>query len=116
MTLRIAIGGFPHESHSFAPLPTSYRDFVQPGGFPPLCHGPALLDSLTGRSVPAAGAIRAKGIHAPTPSAPRGRGFPEKTCWSSDSSWLHPVWEMEPPANPGRFTRGRGKIETPKPP
>ena len=58
MTLRIAIGGFLHESHSFAPLPTTYRDFVQPGGFPPLCHGPALLDSLTGRSVPAAGAIR----------------------------------------------------------
>ena len=31
MTLRIAIGGFLHESHSFAPRPTSYADFVQPG-------------------------------------------------------------------------------------
>ena len=57
MTLRIAIGGFLHESHSFAPLPTTYANFVQPGGFPPLCHGPALLPALRATSVPAAGAI-----------------------------------------------------------
>jgi microcystin degradation protein MlrC len=55
--MRIAIGGFLHESHSFAPRPTTYRDFVQPGGFPPLCHGDALFESLRGASVPAAGAI-----------------------------------------------------------
>ncbi len=55
--MRIAIGGFLHESHSFAPRPTTYRDFVEPGGFPPLCHGPALLHSLRAASVPAAGAI-----------------------------------------------------------
>jgi microcystin degradation protein MlrC len=55
--MRIAIGGFLHESHSFAPHPTTYRDFVQPGGFPPLCHGAALIDSLRHASVPAAGAI-----------------------------------------------------------
>jgi len=55
--MRIAIGGFLHESHSFAPHPTTYRDFVQPGGFPPLCHGPGLINSLRHTSVPAAGAI-----------------------------------------------------------
>ena len=33
---RIAIGGFLHESHSFAPLPTGWHEFVKPGGFPPL--------------------------------------------------------------------------------
>jgi microcystin degradation protein MlrC len=55
--MRIAIGGFLHESHSFAPHPTTYRDFVEPGGFPPLCHGPALLSSLRDTSVPSAGAI-----------------------------------------------------------
>ena len=27
---RIAIGGFLHESHSFAPNPTTYADFVAP--------------------------------------------------------------------------------------
>lgn len=55
--MRIAIGGFLHESHSFAPRPTTYRDFVEPGGFPPLCHGPALVSSLRHASVPATGAI-----------------------------------------------------------
>ena len=57
--MRIAIGGFLHESHSFAPRPTTYRDFVAPGGFPPLCHGAALLSSLRNASVPIAGAIAA---------------------------------------------------------
>ena len=55
--MRIAIGGFLHESHSFAPRPTTYQDFVAPGGFPPLCHGTELIDSLRDASVPAAGAI-----------------------------------------------------------
>ena len=57
--MRIAIGGFLHESHSFAPRPTRYIDFVETGGFPPLCHGAALIESLQDTSVPAAGAIAA---------------------------------------------------------
>jgi microcystin degradation protein MlrC len=57
--MRIAIGGFLHESHSFAPQPTTYRDFVEPGGFPPLCHGSALISALRDTSVPSAGAIAA---------------------------------------------------------
>jgi len=56
--MRIAIGGFLHESHSFAPRSTSYRDFVEPGGFPSLCYGAKLIDSLRDTSVPAAGAIK----------------------------------------------------------
>ncbi|MBS0562558.1 MAG: M81 family metallopeptidase, partial [Proteobacteria bacterium] len=59
MTLRIAVGGFQHESHSFAPRPTTYENFVQPGGFPPLVHGAPLLAALEGKTVPAAGAIGA---------------------------------------------------------
>jgi microcystin degradation protein MlrC len=55
--MRIAIGGFLHESHSFAANATTYRDFLEPGGFPPLCHGAALVDSLRHTSVPTAGAI-----------------------------------------------------------
>src|SRR6185295_17518185 len=57
MTRRIAIGGFLHESHSFAPRPTTYADFVRPAGFPPLCRGDAMLDAIRGTSVPAAGAL-----------------------------------------------------------
>ena len=57
MTRRIAIGGFLHESHSFAPRPTTYADFVQPAGFPRLTEGAAMLDAVRGTSVPAAGAL-----------------------------------------------------------
>ena len=55
--MRIAVGGFLHESHSFAPLPTTYADFQRPGGFPPLSQGAAMLAALQGTSVGCAGAI-----------------------------------------------------------
>jgi microcystin degradation protein MlrC len=55
--MRIAIGGFLHESHSFVRHPTTYRDFVEPAGFPAFCYGPGLVDKLRDASVPAAGAI-----------------------------------------------------------
>ncbi len=57
MIQRIAIGGFLHESHSFAPQPTTYADFVRPAGFPPLTEGAAVLNAVRGTSVPAAGAL-----------------------------------------------------------
>jgi microcystin degradation protein MlrC len=56
---RLAIGGFLHESHSFAPHPTTWQDFVHPAGFPPLTEGDAMLDAVRGTSVPAAGALAA---------------------------------------------------------
>lgn len=55
--MRIAIGGFQHESHSFAPLPTGWREFLQPGGFPPLQRPATLVETLRPTSVPCAGAI-----------------------------------------------------------
>lgn len=57
MTLRIAVGGFLHESHSFAPRPTCWADFLHPGGFPGLVHGPALLPTLRGNANAIGGAI-----------------------------------------------------------
>jgi microcystin degradation protein MlrC len=57
MALRIAVGGFLHESHSFAPRPTTYADFLQPGGLPPFTADDALIDDIRPRSVPLAGAI-----------------------------------------------------------
>jgi microcystin degradation protein MlrC len=61
VSLRIAIGGFLHESHSFAPMPTRYADFVRPGGFPGLVTGGALFEAVSGTSVAIAGAIAAAG-------------------------------------------------------
>jgi microcystin degradation protein MlrC len=57
MTLRIAAGGFQHETHSFAPRPTVYADFLKPGGFPPLTRGPALFPAIEGSSTALAGAL-----------------------------------------------------------
>jgi microcystin degradation protein MlrC len=59
--MRIAVGGFLHESHSFAPRPTRYIDFVRPGGFPGLVSGQGVFDAVQGTSVPIAGAIQAAG-------------------------------------------------------
>ena len=57
--MRIAIGGFQHESHSFAPLPTGWAEFHQPGGFPPLQRPAGLVAALRGTSLPTSGAIAA---------------------------------------------------------
>ena len=57
--MRIAVGGFQHESHSFAPLPTRWGDFVRPGGFPGLQRPATLVETLRPTSVPSAGAIAA---------------------------------------------------------
>lgn len=59
MALRIAIGGFQHESHSFAPRPATYADFLRPGGYPPMQRGAGLIAALRGTAVPIAGAIAA---------------------------------------------------------
>ncbi len=56
--MRIAIGGFLHESHSFAPIPTRWADFLAPGGWPTVQRPATLLDTLRPSAVPAAGAIR----------------------------------------------------------
>ena len=55
--MRIAIGGFLHESHSFAPRPTAYADFQNPGGLPAMRIGDALIPGLRTTSAPIAGAI-----------------------------------------------------------
>ena len=55
--MRIAIGGFLHETHSFAPRPTTYRDFLNPGGLPAAQFGDALIPGLRTTSASIAGAI-----------------------------------------------------------
>lgn len=57
MTLRLAVGGFQHETHSFAPRPTIFADFERPAGFPPLSRGVALIPALSGSQTALAGAM-----------------------------------------------------------
>ncbi|MFT8244510.1 M81 family metallopeptidase [Roseomonas sp. BN140053] len=59
--MRIAVGGFQHESHSFAPTPTGWDEFLHPGGWPALQRPPGLLAALRNTSTPIAGAIAAAG-------------------------------------------------------
>lgn len=66
---RIALGGFQHETNTFAPRPTPFEEFEIPGGWPPLSRGAALFDTIRDTSTPIAGALaeaRAGG-HDPVP-------------------------------------------------
>jgi microcystin degradation protein MlrC len=62
--MRIAVGGFQHETNTFAPVKASYADFEAPDAWPGLARGPALIDAVRGVNLPAAGFIdeaRARG-------------------------------------------------------
>ena len=43
--MRIAVGGFLHETNTFAPSKAGYEAFVQGGGWPPLTEGGALVEA-----------------------------------------------------------------------
>jgi microcystin degradation protein MlrC len=56
---RIAIGGFQHETNTFAPSPATFEDFARAGAWPGLTRGPALFDAVTGLNIGIAGFIDA---------------------------------------------------------
>ncbi len=56
---RIAIGGFQHETNTFAPSRAEYRDFEDGGGWPGVQYGEAIFPAVEGANIPAAGAIEA---------------------------------------------------------
>ncbi|CUX67476.1 M81 family metallopeptidase (plasmid) [Agrobacterium tumefaciens] len=55
--MKIAIGGFQHETNTFVPATTGWKDFNTPGGWPPLTIGAAVIPVLAGRNLPATGMI-----------------------------------------------------------
>jgi len=60
--MRIAIAGFQHETNTFAPSKATYEDFERGGGWPPMQHGGAILETMVARNLPVAGFIEhAKG-------------------------------------------------------
>src|SRR4051795_2282547 len=48
MPLRIAVGGFLHESATFVDTPTTWDDFARTGAWPGACEGEAMLQTLAG--------------------------------------------------------------------
>ena len=56
---RIAIGGFQHETNTFAPSKADYAAFEAGGGWPGVQYGAPLFAAVEGANIPAAGAIGA---------------------------------------------------------
>ena len=55
----IAVGGFQHETNTFAPSKAGYAAFEDGGGWPPLVFGDEIAPRLDGANIPAAGALQA---------------------------------------------------------
>jgi microcystin degradation protein MlrC len=56
---RIAIGGFQHETNTFAPTKADYSAFEAGGGWPGVQYGEPIFGAVEGANIPAAGAIQA---------------------------------------------------------
>jgi len=56
---RIAVGGFQHETNTFAPVKASLKDFQKVAGQPQMPRGEALFDVMDGLNLPIAGFIEA---------------------------------------------------------
>src|ERR1044071_5862055 len=54
---RVAVGGFQHETNTFAPLKATLADFEQADAWPGLISGASLFDAVKGINLPAAGFI-----------------------------------------------------------
>jgi len=56
---RIAVGGFQHETNTFAPSKADYAAFEAGGGWPGVQYGEPIFGAVEGANIPAAGAIQA---------------------------------------------------------
>src|SRR5437870_12063642 len=54
---RIAVGGFQHETNTFAPQRASWADFERADAWPGFVRGPELIDAVEGFNLPIAGAV-----------------------------------------------------------
>ncbi len=54
---RIAVGGFQHETNTFAPSKAHYEDFLKPGAWPGLTRGAGMFGAVEGINLPAAGFV-----------------------------------------------------------
>lgn len=54
---RIAVGGWQHETNTFAPIKADFAAFEEAGGWPALSRGQAMFDAVEGVHLPVTGAI-----------------------------------------------------------
>ena len=57
--MRIAVGGFHHETNTFAPVKAAFEDFERADGWPALSRGDVLFDAVEGVNLPVSGFIDA---------------------------------------------------------
>ncbi|HXP04447.1 MAG TPA: M81 family metallopeptidase [Stellaceae bacterium] len=55
--MRIAVGGFQHETNTFAPQRATWDDFARADAWPGYVRGPELIDAVAGYNIPIAGAV-----------------------------------------------------------
>ena len=60
---RIAIGGFQHETNTFAPSLATYHEFERHDGWPGLARGAGIIDAVAGIAMPLNGFITAAKDH-----------------------------------------------------
>ncbi|MCS6997200.1 MAG: M81 family metallopeptidase [Casimicrobiaceae bacterium] len=53
--MRIAIGGFQHETNTFAPSKATLQRFIEGGGWPPLSVGEEIFDRFQNQNIPISG-------------------------------------------------------------
>ena len=56
-SMKIAVGGFQHETNTFAPQRATWEDFARPDAWPGYVRGPDLFGAVAGVNIPIAGAI-----------------------------------------------------------
>jgi microcystin degradation protein MlrC len=78
--MKLCIGGFQHETNTFAPSPATFDDFARGGGWPPLLRGADLFDGVHGINLPITGFIDAM-------KARRAQMVP--TAWAAASPSAH---------------------------
>ena len=54
---RVAVAGFQHETNTFAPFPTGWAQFQQPGAWPPFATGDKAVEQVRGLNVPLGGFV-----------------------------------------------------------
>lgn len=60
---RIAVGGWQHETNTFAPVKADFAAFEEPGGWPALSRGRELFDAVEGVHLPITGAMQTLDRH-----------------------------------------------------
>jgi len=90
---RIAVGGFQHETNTFAPQRATWDDFLRADAWPGFVRGPELIAAVEGFNIPIAGAVKAlQGLgHDPVPlcwcSAPPS-SYVERDACEKVAGWI----------------------------